>query len=92
MAFQKQNKYWKIVDMKIDRQLKTANITFVGFKDEEDANKPKLAQFIPGYPKQMIKLEKELYPFVSSAEPNQTAMAYVNVKKVSKFFADAKDV
>ena len=49
MAFQKLGKYWKIVDIKIDRQLNKANVTLVGFKDKDDAAKPKYAQHIPGY-------------------------------------------
>ena len=92
MAFELKNKYWKIVDIKVDRQLKKANVTLVGFNDKEDADKPKLAQFIPGYQKHQFTLEKENYPFVNNADPNMIALTYEKVKELDKFFKDAKSV
>ena len=92
MAFEINKKYWKIVDIKVDRQLKKANVTLVGFLNKEDAKKPKLAQFIPGYPKRTVTLEKENYPFINDADPNMIALTYANVKKADKFFSEAKEV
>ena len=90
MAFEKDNKYWKIVEFKANVQLKKATITLVGFKDKEDS-KGKLAQHIPGYTKKQITLEKADYPFTNDATPNQLAQAYKNCKK-DKYFKEAKDV
>lgn len=92
MALKKDGKYWKIVDIKVNRQLKKATVILVAFIDEADANKPKLAQFNPHYKKRIIKLEKENYPFIDEASPNQTALTYVKVKAVNKYFADAEDI
>ena len=92
MAFELKNKYWKIVDIKVDRQLKKANVTLVGFLNEEDSKKPKLAQFIPGYPKRVVTLDGKAYPFINSAKPNQVALTYAKIKETDKFFTEAKDV
>lgn len=99
MAFEKDKKYWKIVDIKIDRQLKKANVILVGFKDKEDAAKPKLAQWIPGYPKKTVVLEGDNFPFVETTpevkkgvKMSQTAFTYVKVKEIDKYFKEAKDV
>ena len=91
MAFQIKDKYWKIVDIKVDRQIDKATVTLVGFKNKEDADKPKLAQFIPGYQKRMVVLEKENYPFVNNADPNMIALTYIKIKETDNFFKDAKD-
>ena len=92
MAFELKNKYWKIVDIKVDRQLKKANVTLVGFLNEEDSKKPKLAQFIPGYPKHQFELKDKNYPFVNNADPNMIALTYEKIKELDKFFKDAKSV
>ena len=92
MAFQIKDKYWKIVDIKVDRQIDKATVTLVGFKDKEDADKPKLAQFIPGYQKRMVVLEKENFPFINSAKPNQVALTYQKIQETDKFFKDAVNV
>ena len=92
MAFQIKDKYWKIVDIKVDRQIDKATVTLVGFNDKEDADEPKLAQFIPGYQKHITILEEENYPFTNAAAPNQIAFTYIKIKATDKFFKDAKDV
>jgi hypothetical protein len=98
MAFQKLEKYWKIVDIKIDRQLNKARVTLVGFKDKDDAAKPKFAQFIPGYQKKVVELKDTDFPFVENTttkdkvKVSQIAFTYLKVKEKEKFFKDAQDV
>ena len=98
MAFQKSYKYWKIVDIKIDRQLNKARVTLVGFKDKDDASKPKYAQHIPGYSKKVVELKDKDFPFIedtpvkNKSKVSQIAFTYTKVKEKDKFFTDALDV
>lgn len=98
MAFQKLDKYWKIVDVKIYRQLNKARVTLVGFKDKDDAAKPKYAQYILGYSKKIVELKDKDFPFVESTpvkektKLSQMAFTYTKVKEKDKFFKDALDV
>ena len=98
MAFQKLYKYWKIVDIKVDRQLNKARVTLVGFKDKDDASKPKYAQHIPGYSKKVVELKDKDFPFIedtpvkNKSKVSQIAFTYTKVKEKDKFFTDALDV
>ena len=91
MAYLKNNLYWKIADMKVNRQMKTARVTIVGFKSKTEADKNISAQYVPSYPKKVVELKGENYPFVNDANPNQTAQAYAKIKLVEPFFKDAEE-
>ena len=98
MAYKKENRYWKIVILEVDRIQKKAVAVVAGYASKEAADadtrgKNNFAPVMkPQTPIKRVKLEGANYPFTNEAAPNQTAAAYAALPKADKYFSDAEVV
>lgn len=98
MAYQKENKYWKIVALEVDRIQKTAVAVVTGYasKAAADADTRTKVNFAPimkpQTPIKRVKLEGVNYPFTNEAAPNQTAAAYAALPVADGYFKDSEVV
>lgn len=87
MAFLKDNKYWKITDLEINRQMGTTQIYLKGYASKEASDKHEMQ-----LENKRVGLSGSLFPFVNDATPNQIALAYINIKEKDTYFSDAEEV
>lgn len=87
MAYSKENKYWKIGKIVVNREEQSARVIIKGYQNKEHADEQRGMR-----DRKVVLLVGPNFPFVNDADPNQIALAYTNLAKADPYFADAEAV
>lgn len=86
MALEKDNLYWKVSNIEVDRIGNIVNITLKGYKDKASSDNHDLQK-----QNKFVKLSKEYYPFTNGLTVDQISNLYSMIKKSDSYFKDATD-
>ena len=86
MAYLKEEKYWKITDIEINRQMNVARVTLKGYESKEASDKHEMQK-----ENKNVVLQGGYFPFINGTE-DQIALAYKKVAEKDNYFADAEVV